>query len=294
MAELAFFVVVGVIVAMDAMALTITKRSTYTEGTRFLLQWAALNGAWHGLLLLFYILIFNWLLVGLREALQWIDLEWLELSLPWLGPWIAWFIRELLQHLLTLFAMLTMLLVWFTYSSKIVDTAERPTVSALPFWLRPVFSGWRKLTSSDFLTQNLQAAMVAVDMLALAALLQANNSVVSVEQKLSISVVVFVTVFVLVWGTAVFCRKKLSVNIANLQQADDNSLTATDLSVLWVLVSLRLAEPLVIFYFLLELFAFMATGIDLSSPAFLLAAALMVAAVVQLHGLEKIVKAARG
>ena len=59
------------------------------------------------------------------------------------------------------------------------------------------------------------------------------------------------------------------------------------------MVLLRLLEPLVIFYFIVHSMAFLATGVPLHSPAFLLGSSFLVAALVQYAKFSEIVAAAR-
>jgi hypothetical protein len=196
-------------------------------------------------------------------------------------------------HLFSIFATATIILVWMTYSSKIIDRPLAPDANSLPRWMRLAFVPLQRVLASDTFNLNLQAAIVAVDMLALAALIKATEKAADMGEKVLMTLIVGVSVFSLTLGAAFLARHKMAASPASTGAPDEPTEISKTLARLWILVTLRLMEPLLIFYFLLQLLAHMSTGMHIDSPALLLAAALMVVAIVQRHSLAKILDAVR-
>jgi hypothetical protein len=290
-----YYAAVGLIVSMDVMALTLAKPSTFRDPWPTLIKWAALNAAWHAGLLVIYVFFFDVLVDGFKWTLNMIDLDWIRINLPaFLADILVWTIAKLRLHIFTIFAFVAMILVWQTYSSKIVDKPLVPDVARLPFWIRPAFAWLNRMTSHDLFNLNLQAALVAVDMLALAALIKASATETDASvNKFFMTIVVGASVFVFTWACIWFARNKLSEDRVYIDgtgnQPSDQGRAAAKM---WILVTLRLLEPLLIFYFLIQLLATMATRIQVDSPALLFAAVLLVLAIIQIHGLARICDAA--
>ena len=287
-----YYAVIGLIVSMDVMALTIAKKTTYSDGRQALIGWAALNATWHGGLLVLYVFFFQYAV----EFFEWL-LNAIDFLIRYLPSFLVpeqfiWFVAKLRLHVFSMFAALAITLVWVTYSAKILDTPLQPGVERLPFWLRPIFRllrGRAENGASHIFSVNLQAALVAVDMLALAALIKASDQTASVEDKAMMTFIVAISVFLLTLGSAAFARRKFAGDPLPADGDDEPaSSQGRAAAKLWILVTLRLVEPLLIFYFLIQLLANMATGIQIDSPALLFAAVLMVGAIVQMHGLARI------
>ncbi len=294
MSNIIFYLVIGLIVSLDAMALTIGKKSTYTDSLSALINWAGLNAAWHGGLLIFYTFFFHVLLEYSRELLHAIDFSWIRVNIPFFAEQIIWLIAKLKIHLLSIFAAVTIILVWITYSSKIVDRPLTPKAASLPRWMQPLFKRQPAGLVNNTFILNLQAAIVAVDMLALAALIKATDQTASHVDRIIMTGIVVASVFTLTLGTSLVARRKFvekSMPPDGVGEAPSEH--SRKFAKLWLMVTLRLVEPLLIFYFLLQLLAHMVVGIHIDSPALLLAAVLMVVAIIQMHGLARVVDAVR-
>lgn len=290
------YLVVGLIVSMDVMALTLAKRSTFTDPWKPLLKWAALNALWHSGLLIVYLFLFQLIVEGARWVLGKIDLSWIEFNIPWylLPHLLIWVICKLRLHVFSIFGGVAVLLVWMTYSSKIVNQPIIPEISSLPWWMRPLFRGLSRALSNKILIMNLQAALVAVDMLALAALMKASEETSDVAEKIVMIAVIGIAVLFFTLCSIAFAKWRLSEDQTYMDgSGDQGSVEGRKEARMWILITLRLVEPLLIFYFLVQLLATMATGIKIDSPALLFAAVIMVVAIVQMHGLARICDAAR-
>ena len=291
MTNVLYYIVIGFIVSMDAMALTVGKKSTYeSRWWPTLVSWCALNALWHSGLLVLYVFLFHYILELLRAFFDWIPLSWIEFNFPDIlfPQFVVWLLAKLKLHLFSIFAAVAILLVWTTYSRKIVDTPMAAGVGSLPTWMRPIFRLLRRGLENTTFNLNLQAALVAVDMLALAALLKASDQSASSSDKIIMAIVVAVAVFVFTLGSAAFARARFSEETPVSMEGVETTAYGRGAAKIWVLVTLRLLEPLLIFYFLIQLLAAMSTGVHIDSPSLLFAAVIMVAAIVQQHGLARI------
>lgn len=288
MDNIVFYIVIGLIVSMDAMALTVARESTYTGTQPYLAKWAALNAAWHGGLLLFYMFILHLILKGAKDALSGINYTWLLANIPKLADEIIWFVEKLKIHFSAIFATITIIFVWLTYSKKVIDTPLEPKLENTQSWIRHVFRPLKKILNHELFADNLQAAIVAVDMLALAAMIKATNQTTSTKEKLLMTLVVSLCVFLFTLLAAMLARKKLAETAS--KENSRTKIHQQQLAKIWILITLRLAEPLFVFYFLLQLLAWLATGIHMDSIALWVAASLMVAAIIETHGLTKIIE----
>jgi hypothetical protein len=302
MDKIPYYCIIGFIVSMDAMALTIAMRSTFSATKAELVKWAGLNALWHGGLLASYAVFVYLLFDGFKSLLNdVIDLHLVQLCTDVglgdfclikieLPDWIldenllCW-LRRIRIHLFAIASSVVITYVWYTYSKKIVDTPIEPKIEGLNWPLRKLFRRLKKFLSNQTFKANLQAALVAMDMLALAALIKLGNQDASLIDKGIMTCVVAAMVFALTMTAALIARWNLALK--------GGSKRGRAAAKLWIQITLRLAEPLLIFYFLLQVLAYIATGYPIDTPVLLFAAAIMVLAMVEVHGFTRIVDAAR-
>jgi hypothetical protein len=283
-----YYFVIGLIVSMDVIALTMAKKSTYRDSLPELARWARLNALWHGLLLAVYVFFIDFIVWAAKLVLnQLIDLH-IELYLPaWFPIDVAWWLGKLRIHFFSIFAAIVILMVWMTYSKKIIDTpADNPQQESLDWWLKIIFRRLVSKLSSETYKRHLQAALVAIDMLALAALINSGHQETTFLDKLVMTGVITFAVFGFTFGAAVLVQRGFNFT------AGANRRGKT-IATLWVQITLRLAEPTLIFYFMLQILATMATGHAIDTPALLFAAVIMVAAMIDMHGLARICDSVR-
>ena len=102
------------------------------------------------------------------------------------------------------------------------------------------------------------------------------------------TMVVTIAVFIVV-GVFCYLSSLMSKQFWSISQTSERS----ELSAIVIVFILKLLEPLIIFYFIIHSMAFLATGVPLHSPAFLLGSAFLVAALIQFVGFDKIIEAAK-
>lgn len=306
---------IGTAVSLDVIALTFCSTHIYRADPRTWRRWAKYNACWHAGLLLTYLILIDVFAV----AAQYLGLLLTFDLPPWLAvfktPW-EWFRDRFNSHIVVYAAALAMMYVWFQYTSKIISRPTSPDPKESPFFLRKHFyrhqAKLRDPNSRVF--WNLSACLVAVDMLALAAVVKSGEKLIQfpeginarettihqlnerVSQSfnptfLAATITVTIAVFVVVWLLCLlsaYLSRRFWSDLASSDSFGQGAVAAT-----FIVVLLRLLEPLVIFYFIVHSMAFLATGVPLHSPAFLLGSSFLVAALVQYSKFSEIVAAAR-
>ena len=349
------FLLVGFVVSLDVAGLTLSLSSDFSRG-RSRAGWSLVNAFWHSLLLLFYILLIS----GILGAL---DLSWarepivafiqlvLRIIRPifeWLISWYAlpenlveysgWVVQMLREHAALIAGLVTLLITWSTYSRKLVSEPSLGQKEELPALARAVFALVAIITSwthglgrpspgsvRESITTHAQAALVAVDMLALAAIMKSVGYLETFTHKSTLIACVFATVFLTTYAVASYGRKyfiELSGASASQQSAGAPAGTpATQLSagssahaavlsptqvprptvasidsdvvvMQWWKVSLRLLEPLFIFYFAVQLLTFLLSGEQVHSVGFFVGSFLLVVALVRRHTMKNVAASA--
>lgn len=309
--ELALFLTVGVIASMDVVGLTISKLPEFRADVSRIRSWALSNALWHAGLLLVYI-------VFISSLFDFFFVEWMSVLMGIIqkfGDWLAWFpalrqslglIREaIVEHSRFILGLVALVIVWKTYSEKIVSEPETAFVRRLPPLARTVFNilellvfasrnpRYSRTRTIGFLQTQAQAALVAVDMLALAVLLNglhllkaiydSKQQTFSTEGLVSAMLCV-ICVFVAVYATTFLVAKHAT---KSFEQAA-RSASSRD----WIRVTLRIGEPLLIFFFVLQLVAWLIFGKRVQSVSLLFGAGLLVLALVHRHSLQKVVQRA--
>lgn len=307
--------VIGAAVSLDVIALTFSSPNIFMADRRVWRRWALYNACWHAGLLIVYLVAIDLFSVA-AQYLGWL-LEDLARSLPnWLRAlrqFFAWMSDKFRSHAIIYAAVFAMAYVWRQYSFKIVGVPTRPLIDEAPFFLRRLFK--RKAAQIENKDSrwfwHLSSCLVAVDMLALAAVIKSGEKLIQfpngfdrfegdihvLHDRLLSSlnwrflvgtVLVTFAVFVVV---GLFCY--LSTIMSRKFWTIPTSERSAELSGIVVVFLLKLLEPLIIFYFIIHSMAFLATGVPLHSPAFLLGSAFLVAALIQFVGFNRIVDAAR-
>jgi len=302
---------IGAAVSLDVIALTFSSPRVYSGDKSVWLRWAKYNAGWHAGLLLFYLLAIDVISV----IAQYIG-YFLSIPLPdWLGfiaTFFEWLSERFRSHIVIYASIFAMAFVWRQYSYKIVDVPTKPLVENAPLILRWLFRK-RRPQGANPDTQwfwHLSACLVAVDMIALAAVVKSGEKLIQFPQgfdkfegsfealnaKLAASFsinflagtfIVTAAVFTIV-GALCF----ISCYVSKLFWSTAERKTSDDLTSTIVVFLLKILEPLIIFYFIIHSMAFLATGVPLHSPAFLLGSGFLVAALLQFVGLSEVVKAA--
>lgn len=306
---------IGTAVSLDVIALTFCSAHIYQAEPKTWRRWAKYHACWHAGLLLTYLVAIDVLAV----VAQYFGLFLNNFNLPdYLhflhAPW-EWFRDRFNSHVVVYAATLAMAYVWFQYTTKIVSKPTKPDPKESPFFLRRLFSRWKdRLTDSNSrVFWNLSACLVAVDMLALAAVVKSGEKLIQFPEGVNVrettifelnervvnsfnttflaaTITVTIAVFVIV-GMLCLLSAYLSRRFwSDLARSD--STRQSEMAATFIVVLLRLLEPLVIFYFIVHSMAFMATGVPLHSPAFLLGSSFLVAALVQYAKFSEIIAAA--
>ena len=284
------YFVISVIVSIDVFALTVAIAKSNFRSKSQCNQWCRLNGFFHSFLLLFYLLIFTVFVELGPSLLIWISDIILILGIPFLDI-VAGFFRAFSQHFQTLFGIGALVWVWIAYKEKIIEEpqmSQRGDIGKKSNMLfSPIFAIVKlfrvvdvKDRSIDAELWSVQAFIVAVDMLALAALVK---SMPIVDSWVKIFVFVII-VFVVVYWLA-----RLAAYLSGVWFSGDG-LSAN--SVTSIKVILRMLEPLLIFYFAVELMVFIINGQNISSPVYFVASGLLVGGIIAHHGFNRIVAAA--
>ena len=300
-------------VSLDVIALTFCSSQIYNADKSVWRRWSFVNAGWHAGLLLFYLAVID--LVSVLDQYLGVVLE-LELPdfLKMFQPYVSWLAEKFRSHIVVYVSIFAMGYVWWQYCSKVVGEPTTPSAGDAPFFLRRYFRQ-PKIDSSDKSSSwfwHLSACLVAVDMLALAAVVKSGEKLIQFPQGFTdiesdfsalnekivgslnvdffqATLVITVAVYLIV---ALLCY--LSAKLSNrfwrsiaASTIDDDQITTA----LFIVVTLRLLEPFVIFYFIIHSLAFLATGVPIHSPAFLLGSALLVAALIQYVGFGAILTA---
>jgi len=285
------YIALAVIVSLDvfALTLTITKKELVDDNKKVENDrrhaWGKLNATMHAGLLLFYLTAFSLVF----------DPSWIAYLLelfrhPWLVAIAEWF-RVLALHMPVFFGVFAILWVWVSYRNKIIDEPEDSNPGKLDRFQRWIFTPARRVVISlrvikpvtedvDVDSWSLKAFLVAVDMLALAALVK---SMPAVDNWYKI-----LTLFVVVW-CVVYGMSRLAARSSDKWMNTDGLSQDSKIA---IRVLLRLLEPLLIFYFAVELMVFLILGYNVSSPSYFLAAAFLLGGIISYHGFDKIVAAA--
>lgn len=289
--EILLFVLIGAIVSLDVCGLTAVKPHTYLGTRREAFLWAQRNAFWHMMLLLLYGLgavgFFDFLIQG---GIDWM-IAWLR-TVP-ISDGIRNFLIEVKMHFSVGFALFTIFVVWAIYKKKIVENPLDAAVEAadakakldwqrrLIRWLLSKFGA-----SSTFIARQMEAVAVAIDMLALAFLLKSLDTFKESPLRVfEVSIIIYLTVFLVVFGAS----RTLSRAFQLLLLSDESS-TKKSRSINRMLLIIRLAEPLLIFYFICELICFVVWGRMSSSALFFIASAILTFALVRSVGLTAVVK----
>ena len=139
---------------------------------------------------------------------------------------------------------------------------------------------------SGFLHSQAQAALVAVDMLALAALMKAMGYLEVLEHQLSLVAIVFMTVcFICLFVGGVGAKA-----LREFSKVAESSGDHGERALQWLIITIRLAEPAFIFYFVLDLMSFLIFERKFHSVGFVFGSILLLFGLVRLHGLIRIVE----
>lgn len=304
---------VGTAVSLDVIALTFCSAHIYSSDRKTWLRWAKYNAAWHGGLLLTYLLFIDVLSVVAQYAGLLLSMQ-LPPWLAWIAPVWGWIADKFRSHIVVYAAIAAMAYVWHQYSRKIRAVPTRPEVREAPLFLRWTFMNRAAELSNpnSRWAWHLSACLVAVDMLALAAVIKSGEKLVqfprgitsdnvdwavlnrdvanSLDSEFLLATLTITLAVFLIVGIFCFAAAKISQvfwsNIAQ-EEGENHRVIAAN----FIVVALKLLEPLVIFYFIIHSMAFLATGIPLHSPAFILGSGFLVAALVQYVGFKEIVGA---
>jgi hypothetical protein len=305
---LVLFVLVGCVVSLDVTGLTLSKSKYFHDNPDSRATWALSNGLWHAGLLFVYLFVIGFVV---EKLVPWIArhtiwlLELLSSILPFIDEKYLQALRQVMasvtKHSPILLGLVAILVVWLTYSEKIKSRPSTGALSELKSLARSAYNLLeigsrilgRKAESEAarvrFLYWQAQAALVAVDMLALAILIKSLHVIPEGDSLLA--TLLIITVFACVYffaSTSAIVGSRDYASIALETSAGNSALLARN----WLLITLRLVEPLLIFYFALQLVAFLVFGKQIHSTTFMFAATLLVAALIKRHSLSDIVIAA--
>lgn len=301
---------IGAAVSLDVIALTFSSPRIFSNGKSVWARWAKYNAGWHAGLLLFYLIVIDIISV----AAQYIGF-FISIPLPdWLGfikEFFIWLSDRFRSHIVIYAAIFAMAFVWRQYSFKILGVPTKPLIADAPVFLRWLFRKRQdEIKNPDSKWYwHLSACLVAVDMIALAAVVKSGEKLIqfprgfdkfegnlsTLNEKLVDSfnltflagtIVVTLAVFIIV-GILCYLSSYMSKTFWSAARLEESS----ELTPTVVIFLLKLLEPLIIFYFIIHSMAFLSTGVPLHSPAFLLGSGFLVAALIQYAGLDNIVQA---
>jgi hypothetical protein len=282
--EILLFAAIGGIVSLDVAGLTAVKPETYLGSDRDVVRWSLRNGFWHAFMLLVYGLLavglFDFAIPAfLRELIAWLQ----EVEAP---QWMLALAIETRGHFPVFFAIATIAIVWDAYRRKICENPLAEDADQELEWQRRWLRGLmlRLRLPAAFVKTQLQSVAVAMDMLALAFLLKSLNLFrMDWTRVLSISVVILVAVTAVTWVTAKVFRGQFTALIEG-----KGASTERRKAIRQVLISIRLTEPLLIFYFISELVSYLIWHRMASSSLFFLGSALLVFSLVKCVGFRRI------
>ena len=306
---------IGAAVSLDVVALTFCSSRIYSGNARIWFRWAKYNACWHAGMLLIYLVAIDILTVASQYLGVIISIPlppWLEVFEP---VWL-WISDKFRTHFIVYAALAAMIFVWWQYSRKVIAVPTEPDVRDAPIFLQPIFRRLRAAANDpdSRLYWHLSASLVAVDMLALAAVVKSGEkliqfprgfdkfegSMTDLNQKIADSFniefllsTIFVALFVfLIVGSlcffSAFISKLFWKRISEGHEEINSEMTA-----IFIVISLRLLEPIVIFYFIIHAMAFLSTGVPVHNPRFLLGSGFLVAALIQYVGFAQILDSAR-
>jgi hypothetical protein len=302
------FALVGVIVSMDVAGLTLSKTEEFCRGNDSPLAWSLSNAFWHAGLLGLYVLVISGILTISPEFIEFVEegLSRLWTLFPKLpeGLLVAYIAisNAVGEHLNLILGMLALVVVWRTYSAKIISRPDHANIDDLPILARTAFNivdltiravNGRRISAkriSRFIYNQAQAALVAIDMLALAILLKSIKYIESpVHASMAVGIV-WVVVFAMTLLTTRYginhFRHLQSETIANKSESESYVLKSME----WVRVTLKLAEPFLVFYFALQLISMLLLGRQTQGISFYFGAGLLVWALVDRWTLAKIIE----
>lgn len=306
---------VGVAVSLDVIALTFCSWRIYSSEWRTWARWGKYNAGWHAGLLLLYLILIDLASVGVHYIAALLNID-ISDYLGFLAPAWTWISEKFRSHIVVYAALGAMGWVWFQYGKKVVGVPTAPQVEEAPALIRPIFRrGAERLSDPDSRWfWHLSACLVAIDMLALAAVIKSGEKLLQFPRGfdglsgsfseinadianafnakfLLASLWAIIAVFCVVWILCIlsaFLSRYFWKNIAETIDVRRNNTMAV-----FIVVALRLLEPLVIFYFIIHSMAFLATGVPLHNPAFLLGSGFLIAALIQYVGFGNLIDAAQ-
>jgi hypothetical protein len=317
------FVVSALVVSLDVCGLTMSKGPELASRDKSgVWRWAGLNAAWHAILLFAYSVIIHlgidfvsfrlpdwvaYVVEAIASFARAVGLGWL-VNFELVDP----VIQLLKAHLRLILGGATLVVVWRVYSAKVVGSPHMGKPSELGGLATTIYGilvlGTRIVRPRQFsagsvqamLTSNLQAALVAIDMLALAALLKVMGYLGSIGTSASISLVVLAIVFLMALLSALFARSVFSPLAATSMNPSPSLGSKVDGTepgariespphLVWLMTAMRITEPLLIFYFAIELVAFIVFGDRIHSCGFFFGALAFVVALCVKHKLAVIV-----
>ena len=304
------FLIIAMIVSFDVAGLTVAKSNYYASNPEKLKSWSLLNGFWHAFLLAIY----GAIIAGLFDFLD-INLEFFykiiePLKIYTYFQHVLDVVAFLIEHIPVITGVIAIAVIWVTYRDKITDVPSSANRGELGYFPSRCFDlveliirlFGRQKTQSEIaliLRSNVEAALVAVDMLALALLANRLGMMENFSYIIFFSFSVFLVVSgicykVGVWSSKYFKDDDIKPRIAQHSFAAKGTVTleVNLLQKQWWLVSLRLLEPWLIFYFALELLSVLLFGKQTHSPGYIAGTTLMLYAVVKSRGLSNIIKAA--
>lgn len=312
------FLAVGAIVSLDVAGLTLSKVGTFAREGRSVQLWAFTNACWHAGLLFVYILVisgiftFSFAFFEVLEDLLLAIVAQLAFIKVDLGDYVRSVFGLIEEHAKLILGLISLYIVWRTYSEKIVGEPTLGRTEDLPTLAKTVYDileicirslplpGAKRFNARVFLRWQAQAALVAVDMLALAALMKAMGYLESLGRQITLVGLVFAIVFALtlfigIWGRRKYAELQETLGHAQNRQADSGGQADEDAIHAkctwdWIIVSLRLIEPWLIFYFVLELMSFLIFEERIHSVGFLFGSTLLLFGLVNRHTLLEIVR----
>lgn len=297
--KIIIFLVVGVIVSLDVTGLSLAKGPRIgSDRNRTFVKWAMYNASWHAGMLMLYVLIISGILNLSEEIVQFLkfvlsifsfifDLINIKLDIAIL------FLDILANNSRVILGVLALWIVWEIYSAKIVGKPEEQSKGQLTTLPSILFSIFQliftllhgKATSNEWerfkinLHWHGQAAVVAIDMLALAMLMKGAGYLD--KNALGDTILLILFVFCVVFLFAYFSSRYSATSFQHL----DDSLRS------FVQAIARILEPCLIFYFILQLISFLITGERSHNVAFTFGSALLVIGLIRKKGLQNIIDA---
>jgi hypothetical protein len=334
--------VVSMAVSIDVIGLTLSKSAKFAQrGGVYIFWWSLCNALWHAGLLAIYIFtieitiefLINWFVIDIFDQFIRFIMSMISFDSPFVVSQIALLFNIMETHLIVIFGVLALVVVWSIYSEKISDepasadgSEKLPALASILYSILEVLIVSFEIAARllripfdrarvvSFLHFNFQAALVAVDMLALAFILKwlgvvdgtfDNGVVICLSVALGVGALAALAAR---FGAAkvVAVSAKANARISDMLARDlaarrgsgsDNifkSLIAdghigAEIS---IKVILRLAEPFVIFFFVMQMLVLMIHGQESFSAALFIGSSVFVVSLVAVHGYTNIVSSA--